>query len=174
LVLGAIAGAGVADHLASTSLRIFFGIFELAVAVQMAWGGSPSTHRELPGKPLQICIGVLIGAVSALVGIGGGTMTVPFLIWCNINARQAVATSAAAGLPIAMAGASGFVLAGLDGSLPDWSIGYIYLPAFAGIVLTTVLFAPLGARLAHTLPATVLRRIFALFLLVVGMKMLWV
>ncbi len=101
-------------------------------------------------------------------------MTVPFLIWCNINIRHAVATSAAAGLPIAMAGASGFILAGLNESLPDWSIGYIYLPAFAGIVLTTVLFAPLGARLAHTLPATVLRRIFALFLLVVGVKMLWV
>ncbi len=172
LVLGALAGAGVADYLASDSLRTLFGIFELLVAAHLAWGGNPPPHHDLPGRSMQAFVGMLIGAISALMGIGGGTMTAPFLIWCNVNVRQAVATSAAAGLPIALAGAAGFVLTGLDAPLPGWNIGYIYLPAFAGIILTSIFFAPLGARFAHAMPTKVLRRVFAFFLVIVGLKML--
>lgn len=100
-------------------------------------------------------------------------MTVPFLQWCNVPMRQAVATSAACGLPIAVAGALGFVVSGWNNTLlPPLSSGYIYWPAFAGIVLASVIFAPLGARLAHSLPATQLKRLFALFLAFLGLRML--
>ncbi len=117
--------------------------------------------------------GSLIGMVSAVVGIGGGTMTVPFLQWCNVPMRQAVATSAACGLPIAAAGAVGFVIAGWGTpALPAWSSGYLYWPAFAGIVVASMLFAPVGARLAHRLPAASLKRFFALFLAFLGLRML--
>jgi uncharacterized membrane protein YfcA len=117
--------------------------------------------------------GGVIGVVSAIVGIGGGTLTVPFLVWCNVGMRQAVATSAACGLPIAAAGTIGFSIAGWnEAQLPTWSTGYIYWPAFAGIALASVLFAPLGAKLAHTLPADKLKRFFALFLAALGIRML--
>jgi hypothetical protein len=118
--------------------------------------------------------GVIIGVVSAIVGIGGGTMTVPFLSWCNIVIRNAVATSAACGLPIAVTGMVSYLVTGLDAEhLPSWSTGYIYWPAFAGIVSATLVFTPLGARLAHTLPIDVLKRIFALVLLCLGIYMLF-
>jgi uncharacterized membrane protein YfcA len=107
------------------------------------------------------------------VGIGGGTMTVPFLHWCNVAMRRAVATSAACGLPIALAGTAGYIVSGWGAAgLPPLSSGYLYWPAFAGIVLASVLFAPLGARLAHSLPAGSLKRIFALFLALLGVRML--
>ena len=174
IVLGAILGATLADRLPSETLRIVFGVFELAVALQMGLNLRPDPHRDLPGKWGMGGVGAVIGLVSAVVGIGGGTMTVPFLQWCNVSMRKAVATSAACGLPIALAGAGGFVIAGWDArGLPDGSSGYLYWPAFFGIVLASVLFAPLGARLAHRLPAPILKRFFALFLAFLGLRMLW-
>jgi len=118
-------------------------------------------------------MGSVIGAVSSIVGIGGGTLTVPFLAWCNVPLREAVATSSACGLPIALAGALGFVVMGWnDIQLPALATGYIYWPAFAGIGVASVLFAPLGAKLAHALPVTTLRKFFALFLAALGVRML--
>jgi hypothetical protein len=117
--------------------------------------------------------GGVIGAVSAIIGIGGGTLTVPFLVWCRVPMLQAVATSAACGLPIAVAGAFGFMLAGWnDTQLPEWSSGYLYWPAWLGIVLASSLTAGLGAKLAHKLPAARLRQLFALLLMGMGVKML--
>jgi len=107
------------------------------------------------------------------VGIGGGTLVVPFLAWTGVAMRQAVGTSAAAGVCIAIAGTLGFILAGTgDEQLPAWSTGYIYWPAVAGITVSSVFMAPLGARLASHLPATWLRRAFALFLVAVGLRLL--
>jgi uncharacterized membrane protein YfcA len=121
----------------------------------------------------MLTAGGVIGAVSAIVGIGGGSLTVPFLTWCNTAIRQAVATSSACGLPIALAGALGFVVTGLNAAgRPDWSLGYIYGPALVGITLTSMLSAPLGAKLAHTLPTEMLKKVFAVFLTLVGVKML--
>ena len=173
VLAGAFLGALMAHVLASDSLRVLFGIFVLAVAAQMGLGLHPSPHRDLPGRATLAGVGAGIGLVSALVGIGGGTMTVPFLAWCNVSLRRAVATSAAVGLPIAVAGASGFMVMGAGMETPMGSLGYVYLPAFAALVLTSVLFAPVGARLAHTLPGETLRRIFAMFLAAVGVKMLF-
>jgi uncharacterized membrane protein YfcA len=173
IVIGALLGAVIADLMSATLLRRVFGVFELLVAVQMLTGARPDAHRRVPGTAGMLVAGGGIGAVSSVVGIGGGTMTVPFLVWCNVAMRQAVATSAACGLPIAIAGACGYILTGWNESgLPEWSSGYIYWPAFAGIVSMSIIFAPLGAVLAHRLPVASLKRVFALLLLVIGVKML--
>lgn len=174
IVIGAWLGAVIADHLPSTNLRIIFGVFELLVATQMGFGLKVSPHRTLPSKAGMAMAGGVIGTISAIVGIGGGTMTVPFLQWCNVEMRKAVATSAACGLPIAVAGVLGFVASGWNEvGLPPMSSGYLYWPALGGIVVASMLFAPLGARLAHALPAAQLKRYFALFLAFLGIKMLF-
>lgn len=174
IVIGAWLGAVIADSLPSGNLRVIFGVFELLVATQMGFGLKVSPHRTLPGNSGMALAGGVIGTISAIVGIGGGTMTVPFLQWCNVEMRKAVATSAACGLPIAVAGAMGFVVSGWDESgLPALSSGYLYWPALGGIVVASMLFAPLGARLAHSLPAAQLKRYFALFLAFLGIKMLF-
>lgn len=173
IVIGALAGAVIADFMPTKSLRLFFGVFELAVAVQIGFNFMASPHRRLPGSVGMGIAGVIIGALSAVVGIGGGTLTVPFLVWCNTALRNAVATSSATGLPIAVAGAVGFVLTGWNTpGLPPWSTGYLYWPALAGIATASLVFAPLGAWLAHTLPVHTLRRFFAIFLAVLGVRML--
>lgn len=173
IVVGALLGAAIADALPSATLQTVFGVFVLTVAAQMGFGAKPAPHRSLPGTLGMLAAGGVIGGVSAIVGIGGGSLTVPFLMWCNTTIRNAVATSSACGLPIALAGAAGFIITGWDNpNLPAWSLGYVYGPALAGIAVTTMPFAPLGAKLAHTLPTAILRRVFAGFLAIVGIKML--
>ncbi|HED17804.1 MAG TPA: sulfite exporter TauE/SafE family protein [Gammaproteobacteria bacterium] len=173
IVIGAWLGAAVAEQMASQLLQRVFGIFELLVAMQIFFGFGASAHRQLPGAAMTGIAGTVIGSVSAIVGIGGGTMTVPFLVWCNVTIRKAVATSAAVGLPIALAGSSGYILAGMsDSGLPEWSSGYVYWPAFAAIISTSLLLAPVGARLAHRMPMSALKKGFALLLVVLGVRML--
>ena len=116
--------------------------------------------------------GGFIGTVSGVVGIGGGTMTVPFLVWHGKAIRASVATSAACGLPIALGGAVGFVLFGMSAALP-LGTGYIYWPAVVLISISSVLFAPIGAELAHRLPVSTLKRIFSLLLFVVGGRLVF-
>jgi uncharacterized membrane protein YfcA len=173
IVVGALVGAVVANFLPTATLRIVFAVFELAVAVQIGFNLMASPHRRLPAPKAMGAVGAGVGLVSSVVGIGGGTMTVPFLVWCNVSIRKAVATSSACGLPISIAGATGFVFTGWgEPTLPPGSTGYLYWPAFAGIAAASVVFAPLGARLAHTLPVAVLQRVFAVFLAILGLRML--
>ncbi|WJW75364.1 sulfite exporter TauE/SafE family protein [Thiohalobacter sp. IOR34] len=173
IVLGGLGGAWLADRLPTDGLRQFFGVFELLVALQMLLAARYRPHRDLPGAAGLFLAGSLIGGVSALLGIGGGTLSVPFLIWCSVPLVRAVGTSAAAGLPIALSGAAGFWLAGLDApDLPPWSSGYIHWPAWLGISLASMLTAPLGAALAHRLDTRLLKRGFALVLALVGARML--
>ena len=173
IILGALLGAVIARWLPSFSLRTLFGVFELFVALQMALSLKPAPHRGLPGSWGMSGAGAVIGSLSALLGVGGGTLTVPFLLWCNVAIHRAIATSAACGLPIAVAGATGFVISGWHNTLlPEWSSGYLYWPALLGVVTASVLFAPLWARLAHRLPTLVLKRLFALLLLGLALRML--
>lgn len=172
LALGAFFGAKVADVIHGRVLQVLFGAFAILIAIQMVSGFKPHASRELPGKFGLTVTGGFIGAISAIFGIGGGSLSVPFLTWCNVKMQQAVATSAAGGMPIAMAGALGFVINGWDEAVPEYSLGYVYLPALVGIAVTSVLFAQLGARLAHKLPAATLKKIFAGLLVVVGIKLL--
>lgn len=173
IVLGALAGAFIAEQLPTHALRRIFGVFELFVAAQMLLVSRYQAHFRLPGNIGLNAAGAVIGVVSAIIGIGGGTLTVPFLVWCSVPMIRAVATSAACGLPIAVAGAIGFILTGWnDALLPEWSSGYLYWPAWLGIVVASSLTAGLGARLAHRLPAARLRQLFALLLMGLGVKML--
>lgn len=173
IVIGAWLGAAVADLLSSVVLTKIFAVFVLLVAAQIAFGAKPAPHRGLPGAPGLAAAGGIIGAVSAIVGIGGGSLTVPFLTWCNTSIRQSVATSAACGLPIALAGSVGFIATGLNATgLPTWSLGYVYGPALFGVAVASMFSAPLGAKLAHTLPTEILKKVFAVFLALVGAKML--
>lgn len=174
IVIGTLFGAALAGELDTMVLKCIFAVFMLLIATQMALNFTPAAHRQLPGKLGVASMGGLIGIIASLVGIGGGSLSVPFLIYCNFNARHAIGTSAAIGLPIAVAGATGFIITGLaEGNLPPYSLGYVYLPAFFGIALASMLTAPLGAYLAHRLPVAVLKKLFALLLYVVGLKMLW-
>lgn len=173
IVVGALLGAGIADRLATDWLQRVVGVFALTIAVQMLTGARAEAHRGLPGPGGMAGAGAAIGAVSGVVGIGGGSLTVPFLTWCSVDIRRAVATSAACGFPIAAAGAAGFVLTGWGvPALPPGSTGFVYWPAFAGVAVASVLTAPLGARLAHTLPVATLKRVFAAVLALVGLKLL--
>jgi uncharacterized membrane protein YfcA len=173
IIVGGFLGSVLADAIPGEELRVLFAIFMFLVATQMMIAGTPAPHRKLPHRPGMLTAGVVIGAVASLMGVGGGAMSVPFMTWCNVHIRQAVATSAAIGFPIALAGAAGFMITGWGKELlPPWSAGYVNLPAFTGIVVASILFAPLGARLAHTIPPTVLKRTFAILLYVLGARML--
>lgn len=174
IVVGAWLGAVLAGWLPSLTLQRVFACFAILVGLQMAFSVKAEAHGGLPGRVGLFGAGGVIGAVSTIVGIGGGSMTVPFLSWCSVGIRNAVATSAACGLPIAVAGALGFVITGWhEADLPAGSSGFLYWPAFAGIAVASVLFAPLGARLAHSIPVFALKRFFALLLLVLGTRMLF-
>ncbi|HHM05080.1 MAG TPA: sulfite exporter TauE/SafE family protein [Gammaproteobacteria bacterium] len=173
IVGGAWGGAALAEALPGALLRGLFGLFEFYVAVQMLLNIKPRPSRGLPRGVGLMGAGSLIGALSTLVGIGGGTLTVPFLLWCNVPAREAIATSAACGLPLALAGSLGFIVAGWNApDLPAASLGYVYLPALAGVVVASVFFAPLGAHLTHKLPAPHIKRAFAGLLLMLSAYML--
>lgn len=174
IVLGTLAGAALAARMPATVLKIFFVVFLFYAAVQMWLDFKPAPHRGLPGRAGTSLAGGVIGVVSSWVGIGGGTLSVPFMLWHNVPLHRAIATSAAIGFPIAFAGAAGYVLGGWTVSgLPAGSLGFVYLPALAGIVLGSVLTAPLGARTAHRLPVRPLKRVFALLLFTLALRMVW-
>jgi len=175
ILLGAALGAVTANALSGEWLQRIIGTFVILVALQMGFRWQPGPARPLPGRPGLATAGGGIGWASAIFGIGGGTLTVPFLSWCGVRAQQAVATSAACGLPIALSGAVTNMVIGWDReTLPAYSAGFVYGPALLGIVLTSVPFAILGARLAHRLPEARLKQLFALLLLVVGVRFLLV
>ncbi|MFI4955503.1 MAG: sulfite exporter TauE/SafE family protein, partial [Gammaproteobacteria bacterium] len=155
-------------------LEIIFALFCIVVSIQMLMDFKVHAAVKKPSN-LQIhSAGVIIGSLSTILGIGGGSLTASFLNYYNVPIRTIVGTCAAVGLPIALAGTLGIIIASIGKiGLPAWSTGYIYWPAFLGIVLTSIIVAPLGAHLAHKLPVGVLKKIFALMLLFIGLKFLW-
>ncbi len=172
ILLGTLAGSLAAAKLSDSGLKIFFTVFLFYAATQMLLGFKPPASRQMPGLVGMTFAGGVIGLVSSWVGIGGGTLSVPFLTWCNAGLRRAIGTSSAIGLPIAVAGSVGYALAGLDvASLPPASFGFVYLPALAAIATGTWLTAPFGARATHRLPVQRLKRIFAALLYLLAVRM---
>ena len=172
ILLGTFLGSCLAARMSSGFLQGFFVIFLYYVGLQMLVNRKPKPTRQIPGWSGMFGVGSVIGAFSSLVGIGGGTLSVPFMIWCNLSVHTAIGTSAAIGLPIAIAGTLGYLYNGLHApDLPGYSLGFIYLPALIGLVSASVMTAPLGVRLAHSLPVDRLKRVFAVVLFVVATRM---
>jgi uncharacterized membrane protein YfcA len=172
IVLGTLAGSLAAARLPDIGLRWFFTLFLFYAATQMLIGFKPKAQRELPGWAGMTAAGAVIGLVSSWVGIGGGTLSVPFLNWCNIRLQEAIGTSSAIGFPIAVSGALGYALSGQGASgLPQYSLGFVYLPAFASVAILSMVSAPWGARLTHSLPVGRLKKIFAGLLLFMAIRM---
>jgi hypothetical protein len=172
LVIGAVLGALLADRLDGEALVRVVGMFAILAGLQLVLGRKPTGEKELPGQPAVSLVGVMIGGISSLIGIGGGALTGPWQMWHGIRAQNAVATSAACGYPIAIAGSLAFVVLGLNSGLPAGALGYVHLPAFAGIAVASALAAPLGAATVHRLPPATVRRLFGVFLLLVGLRMM--
>jgi len=166
IIMGAWFGGLFAGVLSSDILKPLFATFELLVAAYMLKGSKATTHNTRPSIIIFSSSGGVIGFISSIVGIGGGSLTVPWLMWHGSSIHKAIATSAAVGFPIALGGTLSYLYSGWNHPLlPQYSAGYIYLPALSGIVLSSVFFAPLGANLAHKLDVKKLKRVFAFLLI---------
>lgn len=175
VAIGVVFGSLIASDVRGATLTLVFAIMSLAVAAYLAIGRSDfHLTDELPGTPIRQMICLFIGGVSAMMGIGGGSLTVPALTLCSYPIRRAVGTASAIGLIIAVPGTITFVMTGIDETgLPTASLGYVNLLAVAALVPSSLIFAPIGARVTHTIPATLLRRCFAGFLLLTSLRMFY-
>jgi len=173
MLAGSFVAALIAGWIPTRPLALMFTLLVFYAATSILFDLTPRSQRELPRAGGIFSAGALIGAVSSLLAAGGAFMSIPFLVWCKVPLRRAIGTAAANGLPIAIAGTAGYVLHGLRvPDLPAPSFGFVYLPALALVVATSMLAAPLGARLAHRLPVRRLRAIFALLLYAFAVRML--
>lgn len=175
IVIGVLIGTALAAWAEGRWLTLLFGVVVLLVAANlMLRKDGVQLSPTLPRAPWLDGIGGLIGALSAMVGIGGGSLVVPTLTFCGVDIRRAVGTAAAIGLVIAIPGVIGFVIGGwgVEGR-PPLSIGYVNPVALAIVAPVSALVAPLGARLAHRLPPSFLRAAFGVFLLFIGARMIF-
>ncbi len=174
LVLGSLVGPQIASALPPAVMAALFGAFIWFGAYRMLRSHMPVADRQLPGKPGMFGVGALIGTISGMVGIGGAFLSVPFMTRCNVKLHEAVATSAALGMPIALSATVGFAFAGWGkAGLPPYSVGYVNLPALVAIAVTSTLLAPIGARVGHALPVAKLRYAFVAMLFSLGCYMWW-
>jgi uncharacterized membrane protein YfcA len=171
LVAGAVVGAFLAVSLSTDMLAGAFAIYAAMAGLQLLSGREAKGQKSLPGKLGSGITGLIIGTISSLVGIGGGSMTVPWLLWHGRAVQQSVATAAACGYPIALAGTATFILLGQQQSSLESVTGFVHLPAFAGVVLFSVISAPLGAAAVHNSPPLLVRRVFGAFMLLVAWRM---
>ncbi|HST44159.1 MAG TPA: sulfite exporter TauE/SafE family protein [Luteimonas sp.] len=173
LLVGGWLGSLVAVRLDGDALAWCVAGYCFVAGMQMLFGGTRRGGGDIaPVGAGMTAAGTAIGAVSAVVGIGGGSMTVPLLVWRGVAAVRAVGTSSACGVAIGIGSALGYALNAPAGALPEHAIGYVYLPAAVGVALASVLSAPLGTRLAHAISGPTLRRVFAVFLICVGISLL--
>lgn len=174
VALGVVAGTAIAGLVKGTVLTSVFAAVALAVAANMAFRRDGSAVADgLPTLPVQWGLAALIGGFSAVMGIGGGTLSVPVLTAFRYPIHRAVGTASALGLVIAVPGTIGFLLSGLARTdLPPLSVGYVNLVGVALIIPATMLAAPLGAHLAHRLNTGGLRKAFAVFLFLTSLRML--
>jgi uncharacterized protein len=173
IVVGALVGAQLASAIAGGVLAALFSLFVGFSATQMLINRKPTPTRQLPGTAAMAGVGTGIGALSSLVGAGGAFVSVPFMVWCNVRVQNAVGTSAALALPVALAGTVGYMLAPTPTGALDGMVGMVYLPALVAVSVASVFTAPLGARMAHSMSTVRLKRIFALMLYSLSAYMLY-
>ena len=173
IIVGTFFGAILGHFLHSDILEILFAIFIFIVALRMLFVLKTKASRTLPGRLGMFGMALIIGGKSGLLGLGGGIITIPFLTYCNVPVRNTIAVSVACSFTIALIGTISYILTGQHmPNLPAWTLGYIYLPAFLGIVLTGPLCAQLGAYFSHKIPKQILTRILGGVLLVIAIRML--
>ncbi|MDO9052721.1 MAG: sulfite exporter TauE/SafE family protein [Gallionella sp.] len=173
ILSGAVLGALLAATIPTRGLGLFFALFLCFAALQILIDKRPHAARQLPGMTGLTLTGTFTGGLSSLVSIGGGTLIIPFLLWCNVPLRKAIGTSAAIGFPVAVGGTLGYIVTGLNiHTLPQPNLGFVYLPALAWVALASVLTAPLGAKATHHLKIGLLRKLFAVLLLALASNLL--
>lgn len=174
IIVGTFLATFLVSFLSSFYLAIFFTIFMAYVSLQMFIDKKPKPNRKLAGAKTQFGAGTIIGAISAMVSIGGGSLTVPYLVWQNVEIKKAIGTSAAIGFPIAVSGTLGYIINGWSHTdLSNFTFGFVSLPAFFFVALCSYFTAPIGVRLVHTLPVSIIKKIFALLLVSLCLKMLF-
>lgn len=170
--VGVVLGNSLSNHLDTHWLEIIFGVFLLAVSVKILLDWKPA-FEETTMPPIWIfsIVGTVIGFKSGILGIGGGAISVPFLLYCGLPMNKASGTSASFTLPIAIVGTLSFLLLSPGYGDIAWSTGYIYWPAVALVAPFTMIGAPIGTQLSHIISPQQLRRIFGLLLVVIGLRM---
>jgi uncharacterized membrane protein YfcA len=165
ILAGSLAGAQLAVALPGKVLNLLFAVFLTFSATQMFSNRKPKPTRTLPGRAGGFGVGSAIGLLSSMLGAGGAFISVPFMTWCNVKIHDAVGTSSALGFPIALAGTLGYAWAGRGmPQMPPGSVGYLYLPGLAVLSLASISTAPLGARTAHRMDTSPLKKVFAVVL----------
>ncbi|MCF7852236.1 MAG: sulfite exporter TauE/SafE family protein [Simkaniaceae bacterium] len=174
LILGAIAGATLANFLPSSGLKLIFAVFEIALGVYFFFLGPEeiADTNKLPKILAMSSMGLVIGALSALLGIGGGVLTVPTLLFFKVPMKKAIGTSAAASFIIAVAGTISYLFYGIGTLSIKFTIGFVYLPALLAICGGSLIAAPLAVELAHRLPTQMLKKIFSVVLIAIGIFMI--
>ncbi len=173
IVVGTGLGTLIARRIPTLPLAVIFVVFVLYMASSMLFNWKPKPTRQLPGTAGLLAAGAVIGVCSALAAMGGATLTIPFLVFCNVPFHMAIGTASAVGFPIAVVGTLGYIANGWRSSgLPPHSLGYIYVPALIGFTVGSMVLAPFGARLAHRTSERSLKRIFAVVIGALGLKML--
>jgi uncharacterized membrane protein YfcA len=173
ILAGGIAGGLVASSIPRLVFAALFVATVYAAGLNMLFERKPNPTRSLPGPAGLFAAGAVISGASAFAAVGGAFMSVPFMMWCNVPMIHAIGTAAAIGFPIAVAGTIGYVAGGwATPGLPPWTLGYVYLPALAGVTIASMAVAPLGVVVAHRTPTRVLRKIFAGLFLVLATRML--
>lgn len=174
MVLGTLIGSSIAKWIPGMGLQVIFIVFAYVIAVQTFLDFKPKPGRQMPGLGGSVASGGGIGMLSSWVGIGGGSLSVPFMLFCNVPIVNAVGTSAALGWPIAVFGCLGYLINGWNvADLPTGAMGFVYVPALIGLAIGTVTFAPLGVKVAHRLPPRKLKLAFAIMLTITASHMLW-
>ncbi len=174
ILIGTAIGALSATSASPRFMGIFFALFVYFAATQILLDKRPHASRQLPGVAGMTATGIFTGWLSSMVSIGGGTVVVPFLLWCNVALRNAIGTSAAIGFPVAIGGTAGYIFTGMNiSALPDHTLGFVYLPALFWVALASVITAPLGAKATHRMKVSVLRKMFALLMIALATKLLF-
>jgi uncharacterized membrane protein YfcA len=172
MLVGALLATLASGWIAQGKLAVAFATIVFAGATQLLIDRKPSAHATMPRTRVVFAIGIAIGAIAGLVSAGGTFLTVPFMLYWGIRMHTAIGTGAAIGIPVAIMGALGYIVSGYRiEPLPAWSLGFVYLPALACLVVASIVTAPIGARVAHRLPVVTLRRVFACLLYVLALKM---